>query len=261
MVVRTFLPRGSTCVAPCLWATCTAGESSDLLILVGAAGGRGGGARRSRPVPLGGPARARVDLAAVATDLVVGLMMAGVTADWAADVRRRLCRVAFGQDLPTLETTPVGELLDRIDGDVYQVASSVRAQGVRIVQMLAVGVLSVFVAIAVWWPAGVTMLVLSVALAIACAKHAHIVPARCPRRSLVTWRGDGGCDPREGRRAHQPARPYVLRLYSRGGGRDRRARVSGGVVEGPTGRRLHPWRHRQWCSARLGSGRRDRRRR
>jgi ABC-type multidrug transport system fused ATPase/permease subunit len=61
--------------------------------------------------------------AAVVTDLAVGLVMAGLSADWAADVRRRLCRVALGQDLPTLETTPVGELLDRIDGDVYQVAS------------------------------------------------------------------------------------------------------------------------------------------
>ena len=66
-------------------------------------------------------------------------MIAGLTADWSADVRRRLCRVAFGQDLPTLETTPVGELLDRIDGDVYQVASELRGSGVRIAQGLAVG--------------------------------------------------------------------------------------------------------------------------
>ena len=76
---------------------------------------------------------------AVLSDLVVGLITAGLTADWAADVRRRLCRVAFGQDLPTLETTPVGELLDRIDGDVYQVASELRGSGVRIAQSLAVG--------------------------------------------------------------------------------------------------------------------------
>ena len=71
---------------------------------------------------------------AVLSDLAVGLITARLTADWAADVRRRLCRVAFGQDLPTLETTPVGELLDRIDGDVYQVASELRGRGVRIAQ-------------------------------------------------------------------------------------------------------------------------------
>ena len=71
---------------------------------------------------------------AVGSDLVMGLITAGLTADWAADVRRRLCRVAFGQDLPTLEGTPVGELLDRMDGDVNQVASELRGAGVRIAQ-------------------------------------------------------------------------------------------------------------------------------
>ena len=71
---------------------------------------------------------------AVGTDLVMGLITAGLTADWAADVRRRLCRVAFGQDLPTLEGTPVGELLDRMDGDVNQVAAELRGAGVRIAQ-------------------------------------------------------------------------------------------------------------------------------
>ena len=76
----------------------------------------------------------------VAGDVVIGLLMAGLTADWAADVRRRLCRVALGQDLPTLETTPVGELLDRIDGDVYQVASELRSSGIRIAQSVAIGV-------------------------------------------------------------------------------------------------------------------------
>ena len=81
-------------------------------------------------------------------DLAVGLIAARLTADWAADVRRRLCRVAFGQDLPTLETTPVGELLDRIDGDVNQVAAELRGSGVRIAQSLTLGVLSVVTALA-----------------------------------------------------------------------------------------------------------------
>src|SRR5690242_15721359 len=72
-----------------------------------------------------------LSLAAVAgTDLVVGLVVARLTADWSADVRRRLCRVAFGQDLTTLEGTAVGELLDRIDNDVYQVGSELRGSGI-----------------------------------------------------------------------------------------------------------------------------------
>src|SRR4051812_27492492 len=71
-------------------------------------------------------------------DVAVNLIAAGLTADWSADVRRRLCEVALSQDLPTLEGTPVGELLDRIDGDVYQVAGQLRGSGLRIAQSLAV---------------------------------------------------------------------------------------------------------------------------
>src|SRR4030095_2265334 len=51
----------------------------------------------------------------VVSDVYVGLVAAGLTADWAARVRRGLNRVAFGQDIPTLENTPVGERLARID--------------------------------------------------------------------------------------------------------------------------------------------------
>src|SRR5258707_4240937 len=107
---------------------------------------------------------AAVDAALVvglASDVGVGLLVAGLTADWAADVRRGLCRVAFGQDLPTLETTPVGELLDRIDSDVYQVGSEVRGGGIRLAQSFVFGLLSVVTALIVWWPAGVGMLVLA----------------------------------------------------------------------------------------------------
>src|SRR5512142_1091861 len=105
-------------------------------------------------------------LAAVGSDLVLGLVTAGLTADWAAAVRRRLCRVAFAQDLPTLENTPVGELLDRIDGDVYQVASELRGSGVRIAQSLTMGAIAVLTALGLWWPAGTVMLLLAVLLAV-----------------------------------------------------------------------------------------------
>ncbi|MGI5522841.1 ATP-binding cassette domain-containing protein [Micromonospora sp. CA-259024] len=157
-------------------------------------------------------------VAVVLSDLAVSLLMAGLTADWSADVRRRLCRVALGQDLPTLETTPVGELLDRIDGDVYQVASAVRNQGTRLAQGLCVGLLSMVVALAVWWPAGIAMLLLTVVLAAGLRKPtARIGPARMAEEeawsdlaAVMEEAVHGQDDVRT-----SLARPYVLRLYAR----------------------------------------------
>jgi ABC-type multidrug transport system fused ATPase/permease subunit len=155
---------------------------------------------------------------AVAGDLVVGLLMAGLTADWSADVRRRLCRVALGQDLPTLETTPVGEMLDRIDGDVYQVAAELRGSGVRIAQSIAVGVASIVTMFAVWWPAGLGMTFLSVLL---------VVGLRRPTGAIATARmaeeeawSDLAAVMEESIHGQDDvrtslARPYVLRLYAR----------------------------------------------
>ncbi|WP_433553137.1 ATP-binding cassette domain-containing protein [Micromonospora zamorensis] len=157
-------------------------------------------------------------VAVVLSDLAVSLLMAGLTADWSADVRRRLCRVAFGQDLPTLETTPVGELLDRIDGDVYQVASAIRNQGTRLAQGLCVGLLSMVVALVVWWPAGVAMLLLTVVLAASLRRPtARIAPARMAEEeawsdlaAVMEEAVHGQDDVRT-----SLARPYVLRLYAR----------------------------------------------
>ncbi|MFF3865313.1 ATP-binding cassette domain-containing protein [Micromonospora sp. NPDC001898] len=156
--------------------------------------------------------------AAVVTDLAIGLVMAGLTADWSADVRRRLCRVAFGQDLPTLEGTPVGELLDRIDGDVYQVASEVRGHGVRIAQMSATGLLSTVVALVVWWPAGVSMLTLTALLVVVLRRPTRrIAPARMAEEEAWT---DLAAVMEEAVHGQDDvrtslARPYVLRLYAR----------------------------------------------
>jgi ATP-binding cassette subfamily B protein len=157
-------------------------------------------------------------LAAVLSDLAVGLVAARLTADWAADVRRRLCRVAFGQDLPTLEGTPVGELLDRIDGDVYQVASELRGSGIRIAQSLTVGMLSTVIAIAVWWPAGVAMLLLAGILAVGLREQAQAIgPARMGEEeawsdlaAVMEESIHGQDDVRT-----SLARPYVLQLYAR----------------------------------------------
>ncbi|GHJ47900.1 hypothetical protein Cs7R123_52420 [Catellatospora sp. TT07R-123] len=151
-------------------------------------------------------------------DLVIGLLMARLTADWAADVRRRLCRVAFGQSLPTLEVTPVGELLDRIDGDVYQVASQLRSSGVRIVQAASVGLLSMVTALFVWWPAGVAMLVLTAVLGYGLREPARrIAPARMDEEeawsdlaAVMEESVHGQDDVRT-----SLGRPYVLRLYAR----------------------------------------------
>ncbi|MEV0152219.1 ABC transporter ATP-binding protein [Micromonospora sp. NPDC050686] len=157
-------------------------------------------------------------VAAVVTDLLIGLLMAGLTADWSADVRRRLCRVALGQDLPTLETTPVGELLDRIDNDVYQVAAELRNTGVRLIQGLALCLLATASALVVWWPAGVGMIVLTVLLGVVLRRPtARIAPARMAEEeawsdlaAVMEEAVHGQDDVRT-----SLARPYVLRLYAR----------------------------------------------
>jgi ABC-type multidrug transport system fused ATPase/permease subunit len=193
-----------------------------LLVVIGAAGQAGASALAGAVlVHRSGTmftALAVALLAAVLSDLVVGLITAGLTADWAADVRRRLCRVALGQDLQTLETTPVGELLDRIDGDVYQVASELRGSGVRIVQSLAMGVLSVVTALVIWWPAGLAMLLLAALLAVGLSGPAGAISAArmgeeeawSDLAAVMEESIHGQDDVRT-----SLARPYVLRLYAR----------------------------------------------
>ncbi|MEU9506515.1 ABC transporter ATP-binding protein/permease [Micromonospora sp. NPDC048170] len=206
-----------------LWATSPRRMAIVTFLILLGAGGQAAAAALAGPVLVHRAAGffallAVALVAAVLTDLAVSLLMAGLTADWSADVRRRLCRVALGQDLPTLETTPVGELLDRIDGDVYQVAAALRNQGVRIAQGLAVGVLSTAVALAVWWPAGVGMLLLTVLLAAGLRKPtARIGPARMAEEeawsdlaAVMEESIHGQDDVRT-----SLARPYVLRLYAR----------------------------------------------
>src|SRR3954452_7112678 len=104
-----------------LWSTSPRRTGIVALLIVFGAAGQAAASALAGPVLVGRSATLFALLAAalvvaVLSDLVVGLITAGLTAAGAADVRRRLCRVAFGQDLPTLETPPVGELLDRIDG-------------------------------------------------------------------------------------------------------------------------------------------------
>ncbi|MFG1606627.1 ATP-binding cassette domain-containing protein [Actinoplanes sp. NPDC049265] len=150
-------------------------------------------------------------------DVAVGLIAAGLTADWAARVRRGLNRVAFGQDLPTLENTPVGELLDRIDSDVYQVGSEMRGSGVRIVQSLAVATMSIFTAFLVWWPAGVAMVLVSALLVVTMrGPIARIGPARIAEEEA--W-SDLAAVMEEAIHGQDDVRtslaaPYVLKLYA-----------------------------------------------
>src|SRR3954464_7321288 len=152
-----------------LWATSRRRTAlTALLILLGAAGQAGalalaGAVLVNRSLPLFAVLAAAL-VVSVLSDVCVGLVTAGLTADWAARIRRGLNRVAFGQNLPTLENTPVGELLDRIDSDVYEVGSQLRGSGVRLAQQLAVAFLSMVTAFAVWWPAGVGMFIVSVLL-------------------------------------------------------------------------------------------------
>ncbi len=152
-----------------LWATSRSRTAlAAVLILVGAAGQAGalalaGAVLVNRSSVLFMVLAAAL-VASVLSDVFVGLVAAGLTADWAARVRRGLNRVAFGQDVPTLENTPVGELLDRIDSDVYAVGSELRGSGVRIAQSMAVATLSIVTAFFVWWPAAIGMVIVSVIL-------------------------------------------------------------------------------------------------
>jgi ATP-binding cassette subfamily B protein len=147
-----------------LWATSRRRTLlAALLIILGAAGSAGalalaGAVLVDRSTTLFAVLAASL-VASVLSDVFVGLVAAGLTADWAARVRRGLNRVAFGQNLPALENTPVGELLDRIDSDVYQVGSEMRGSGVRIAQSIAVALFSILTAFVVWWPAGLAMLI------------------------------------------------------------------------------------------------------
>ncbi|SCL21494.1 ABC-type multidrug transport system, ATPase and permease component [Micromonospora rhizosphaerae] len=206
-----------------LWATAPRRMAVVVLLIVLGAGGQAAASALAGPVlvhrSVGWFAALVVALvAAVLTDLAVGLLMARLTADWSADVRRRLCRVALGQDLPTLETTPVGELLDRIDNDVYQVAAEMRNTGVRLVQGLAVCLLATASALVVWWPAGVGMILLTALLAVLLRRPtARIAPARMAEEeawsdlaAVMEEAVHGQDDVRT-----SLARPYVLRLYAR----------------------------------------------
>ncbi|MCG5457188.1 ABC transporter ATP-binding protein/permease [Micromonospora sp. PSH03] len=206
-----------------LWGTSTRRVTIVAVLIVLGAAGQAGASALAGAVLVHRSAGLFAVLAAalvavVLSDLAVSLLMAGLTADWSADVRRRLCRVALGQDLPTLETTPVGELLDRIDGDVYQVASAIRNQGTRLAQGLCVGLLSMVVAVFVWWPAGIAMLLLTVVLAVGLRRPtARIGPARMAEEeawsdlaAVMEEAVHGQDDVRT-----SLARPYVLRLYAR----------------------------------------------
>jgi ABC-type multidrug transport system fused ATPase/permease subunit len=205
-----------------LWATSPRRTAAVLALIVLGAAGQAGAAALAGAVLLERSTTmfallAAALVAAVVSDLVVNLIAAGLTADWAADVRRRLCRVAFGQDLPTLEGTPVGELLDRIDGDVYQVGSELRGAGIRISQGIAIGLLSIVISTVVWWPAGVGMAVLALVLAATLrGPAARIGPARMTEEeawsdlaAVMEESIHGQDDVRT-----SLARPYVLRLYA-----------------------------------------------
>ncbi|GIH17862.1 ATP-binding cassette domain-containing protein [Rugosimonospora africana] len=205
-----------------LWATSPRRTAMVALLIVLGAGGQAAAAGLAGPVLVHRSTALFVVLAValaavVLTDLAISLITAGLTADWSADVRRRLCRVALGQDLATLETTPVGELQDRIDGDVYQVASELRGSGVRIAQSLAAGLLSIATATLIWWPAGAGMLVLSALLMASLSKPGRrIGPARMAEEeawsdlaAVMEESIHGQDDVRT-----SLARPYVLRLYA-----------------------------------------------
>ena len=206
-----------------LWATSAARTAAVAVLVVLGAAGQAAAAALTGTVLVDRSRTGFVLLAAglvvaVVADLAVALVAARLTADWSAGLRRRLCRVALGQDVPTLERTPVGELLDRIDSDVYQVASEVRQSGVRLSQSAAAGVLATLTAFAVWWPAGVVMAVLAAGLVGGLTGPLRrIAPAR--EREEEAW-SDLAAVMEESVHGQDDVRtslgqPYVLRMFAR----------------------------------------------
>ncbi|MCM4079706.1 ATP-binding cassette domain-containing protein [Paractinoplanes hotanensis] len=205
-----------------LWATSRSRSALAMaLILLGAAGSAGalalaGQVLVNRSMPLFTVLAAAL-VASVLSDVFVGLVTARLTADWAAKVRRGLNRVAFGQDLPTLEKTPVGELLDRIDADVYEVGSQLRGSGVRIAQSVAVALFSIVTAFFVWWPAGIGMVLVSILLYVTMNKPIQrISPLRISEEE--SW-SDLAAVMEESIHGQDDVRtslaaPYVRRLYA-----------------------------------------------
>jgi ATP-binding cassette subfamily B protein len=206
-----------------LWATSARlGATLVVLVVLGAAGQSASAALTG--LVLVNRSRTAVAVLAVAltitvvSDVVIGLLAARITSDWQASVRRRLCRVALGQDVPTLERTPVGELLDRIDSDVYQVATELRQSGVRITQSAVAGLLATVTAFIVWWPAGVVMALLAAGLVLRLAGPLQrIAPAR--EREEESW-SDLAAVMEESIHGQDDVRTslgqaYVLRLYAR----------------------------------------------
>src|SRR4051794_11778438 len=206
-----------------LWATSAPRTAAVGLLMLLWAAGQAGAAALTGEVLVDRSRSAFLLLAAavalaVVSDLVLALVAARPTADWSADLRRRLCRRAIGQDVPTLEKTPVGELLDRIDSDVYQVGSEFRQSGVRIGQSMCAAVLSTLTAFLVWWPAGVVMAVLGVFLVVGLTGPLQrIAPAR--EREEEAW-SDLAAVMEEAIHGQDDVRTslgqaYVLRLYAR----------------------------------------------
>ncbi|GIE94852.1 ATP-binding cassette domain-containing protein [Paractinoplanes rishiriensis] len=205
-----------------LWATSRSRTTLVAALIVLGAAGQAGALALAGAVLVDRSATLFVVLAAalvasVLSDVVVGLVAARLTADWAARVRRGLNRVAFGQDLPTLENTPVGELLDRIDSDVYQVGSELRGSGIRITQSIAVATLSIVTAFIAWWPAGVGMVIVSILLFLTMHKPIRrISPLRISEEEA--W-SDLAAVMEESIHGQDDVRtslaaPYVLRLYA-----------------------------------------------
>lgn len=193
-----------------------------LLVLLGAAAQAGSAPLAGQVLAHRSAGAFAVLAAALATavfaDVGVGLLLSRLTSDWTATVRRSLCRVAFGQDLPRLETTPVGELLDRIDNDVYNVGAQVRGEGRSVVQFTTTSVLSVLTALIVWWPAGVAMIVLAGVLVLWLRRRLRALgPARLAEEeawsdvAAVTEEAIHGQDDVR----TSLARPYVLGLFAR----------------------------------------------
>ncbi len=133
-------------------------------------------------------------------------------------LRADLLDAAWHQPLPVIDDRGVGEVLDRIDDDPYQVATLLRFQGWQMVRAVMRSVLAWVVAGVTWWPAWLAFPVVAVAVVgLAWRRTKGIAAAK--EAEEVTW-SDHAAQLEEAIAGRDDVRtslgqPHVVRQYAR----------------------------------------------
>ncbi len=133
-------------------------------------------------------------------------------------LRADLLDAAWHQPLPVIDDQGVGEVLDRIDDDPYQVATLLRFQGWQMVRAVMRSVLAWVVAGITWWPAWVAFPVVAVAVVGLAWRRTKVIAA-AKEAEEVTW-SDHAAQLEEAIAGRDDVRtslgqPHVVRQYAR----------------------------------------------